>query len=49
MLFLSLKEMATGCNKDAEAKKWSEAAYALGDFHKQADGKQASILVCLIT
>jgi alpha-L-fucosidase 2 len=38
MLFLSLKEMATACNKNAEAKKWSEAASTLGDFHTKADG-----------
>lgn len=38
MLFLSLSEMATASNKDAEAKKWSEAAIALGDFHTKADG-----------
>jgi len=38
MLFLFLKEMATACNKNAEAKKWSEAASALGDFHTKTDG-----------
>jgi len=38
MLFLSLKEMATACDKVAEAKKWADAASALGDFHTRADG-----------
>jgi alpha-L-fucosidase 2 len=38
MLFLSLKEMAKACNKNAEAKKWSEAVSALGDFHTKTDG-----------
>jgi alpha-L-fucosidase 2 len=38
MLFLSLSEMATASNKDSEAKKWSKAASALGDFHTKADG-----------
>jgi len=38
MLFLSLNEMATACNRNAEAKKWSEAALALGDFNTKADG-----------
>lgn len=38
MLFLSLSEMATAGNKTAEAKKWSDAAIALGDFHAKSDG-----------
>ena len=38
MLFLSLSEMATACNKTSEAKKWSDAAIALGDFHTKSDG-----------
>jgi len=38
MLFLSLSEMATTCNKTLEAKKWSDAAIALGDFHTKPDG-----------
>ena len=38
MLFLSLKEMATACNKESEAKKWSKAASALGNFHTKPDG-----------
>ena len=38
MLFLSLKEMAEVCNKQKDAKKWSEAASALGDFHINANG-----------
>ncbi len=38
MLFLSLDEMATACNKGAEAKKWSKAASSLGDFHTRTDG-----------
>lgn len=38
MLFLSLSEMATSCNKTSEAKKWSDAAIALGDFHTKSDG-----------
>jgi len=46
MLFLSLKEMATACHKDAAAKKWSEAASALGDFHTKTDG---TLLVDAVT
>ncbi|SMO48816.1 glycosyl hydrolase family 95 catalytic domain-containing protein [Solitalea koreensis] len=38
MLFLSLQEMAESCGKSKEAKKWAEAASALGDFHTKADG-----------
>jgi alpha-L-fucosidase 2 len=38
MLFLSLSEMATACDKDSEAKKWSDAAIALGDFYTKSDG-----------
>jgi len=38
MLFFSLKEMATACHKGAEAKRWSDAASALGDFHTKTDG-----------
>ncbi|WP_316839101.1 glycosyl hydrolase family 95 catalytic domain-containing protein [Pedobacter gandavensis] len=38
MLFLSLNEMATEMGKTAEAKKWADAALALGDFHTKADG-----------
>ena len=38
MLFLSLKEMATACSKEYEAKKWSEAASGLGGFHMKPDG-----------
>jgi alpha-L-fucosidase 2 len=38
MLFLSLSEMATACDKTSEAKKWSDAAIALGDFHTKSDG-----------
>ncbi|MCX2453810.1 glycoside hydrolase N-terminal domain-containing protein [Pedobacter sp. PLR] len=38
MLFLSLKEMAAQMGKTTEAKKWSDAAIALGDFHTKADG-----------
>ena len=38
MLFLSLNEMATAWNKGAEAKKWSKAASALGNFHTRTDG-----------
>lgn len=38
MLFLSLNEMATADNKISEAKKWSDAAAALGDFHTKPDG-----------
>ena len=30
--------MATACKKEAEAKKWSEAASALGSFHTKPDG-----------
>jgi len=46
MLFLSLREMATACHKDAEAKRWNEAALALGDFHTKADG---TLLVDAVT
>jgi alpha-L-fucosidase 2 len=38
MLFLSLQEMADACGKPDEAKKWAEAAAALGDFHTDATG-----------
>jgi alpha-L-fucosidase 2 len=38
MLFLSLSEMATASGKVLEAKKWSKAAIALGDFHSKPDG-----------
>jgi alpha-L-fucosidase 2 len=38
MLFLSLSEMATASDKTSEAKKWSDAAIALGDFHTKSDG-----------
>ena len=38
MLFLSLKEMATACDKPAEAKKWGVAAESMGDFHTKPDG-----------
>lgn len=38
MLFLSLSEMATASNKILEARKWSDAAAALGDFHTKSDG-----------
>jgi alpha-L-fucosidase 2 len=38
MLFLSLNEMATACNRDTEAKKWSDAVSALGDFYTKTDG-----------
>jgi alpha-L-fucosidase 2 len=38
MLFLSLAEMATASNKTTDAKKWSDAAIALGDFHTKSDG-----------
>jgi alpha-L-fucosidase 2 len=38
MLFLSLSEMATAGGKALEAKKWSKAALALGDFHSKSDG-----------
>lgn len=38
MLFLSLKEMASQLGKATEAKKWADAAAALGDFHTKADG-----------
>lgn len=38
MLFLSLKEMAHELGKTADAKKWGDAALALGDFHTKADG-----------
>jgi alpha-L-fucosidase 2 len=46
MLFLSLSEMATACNLDTDTKKWSEAALALGGFHKKADG---TLLIDAIT
>ncbi|SMD09180.1 glycosyl hydrolase family 95 catalytic domain-containing protein [Pedobacter nyackensis] len=38
MLFLSLKEMAAEMGKTMEARKWSDAALALGDFHTKDDG-----------
>jgi alpha-L-fucosidase 2 len=38
ILFLSLTEMATACNKESEAKKWDEAASALGSYHIKSDG-----------
>jgi len=38
MLFLSLKEMAEATHKKDEIKKWSDAAFALGDYHTRADG-----------
>lgn len=38
MLFLSLKEMAIEMKKTDEAKKWGDAAIALGDFHTKLDG-----------
>lgn len=37
MLFLSLQEMADASNKPKEAKKWSDAALALGNFHAKPD------------
>lgn len=37
MLFLSLKEMAEVCGKGTEAKRWSDAAFALGDFHSNTE------------
>jgi hypothetical protein len=39
MLFLSLSEMATASNLDADTKNWSKAALALGGFHKKTDGE----------
>jgi len=38
MLFLSLSEMAEASNNDADVKKWSEAASALGGYHLKEDG-----------
>lgn len=38
MLFLSLSEMADACDKPDDAKKWADAAAALGDFHADAGG-----------
>ncbi len=38
MLFLSLKEMAVACSKRDDAKKWSDAATALGGFFTKPDG-----------
>ncbi len=46
MLFLSLSEMATACNKVVEARRWSGAASALGDFHTKTDG---TLLVDAVT
>ncbi len=46
MLFLSLNEMAIACSKGAAAKKWSEAASALGNFHTRTDG---TLLVDAVT
>jgi len=38
ILFLALSEMALACNKNADSKKWSDAAKALGDYHIKDDG-----------
>lgn len=38
MLFLSLKEMADAMNNKLDAKKWSDAAIALGEFYTKNDG-----------
>ncbi|MGW8557688.1 glycosyl hydrolase family 95 catalytic domain-containing protein [Streptomyces tubercidicus] len=39
MLFLSLAEMADTLNDPADARKWSQFAANLGDFHTAADGE----------
>ncbi len=38
MLFLALQEMADACADPGTARRWAEAAAALGDFHTDAAG-----------